>query len=261
MLLNNQGYPEEGELVLCKVNKVAYNAVFVNVDEYRKPGMIHISEVSPGRIRNINDFVKVGKVVVCKVLRVNTERGHIDLSLRRVNDNQKRKKMDKIKQELKAEKIIEDTAKLLKLDIQKFYSEVAKIPMQQDRCVYPSFEAVIEEDYDLSVLGLEKKQTETIEKLIRERIKPKQVEIIGDVSIKTYEANGVETVKKALIMIGDVDKEKISIKYLGASKFRLSLTAHDYLEAEAILKKGLDFAEKFCEENKAEFNFKRVDKK
>jgi len=261
MLLNKQGYPEEGELVLCKINKVSYNAVFVNVDEYRKPGMIHISEVSPGRIRNINDFVKVGKAVVCKVLRVNTERGHIDLSLRRVNDNQKRKKMDTIKQELKAEKIIEDSAKLLKLDVQKFYYAVAKIPMQEDKCVYPSFEAVIEEDYDLSVLGLEKKQTETIEKLIRERIKPKQVEIVGDISIKTYEANGVDVVRKALVMIEDADREKISIKYLGASKFRLMLVAHDYQEAEGILKKGLDAAKKFCEKNKAEFSFVRVDKK
>ena len=63
------------------------------LDEFDKGGMIHISDVSPGRIRNIRDFVKEDKIVVCQVLRVSRERGYIDLSLRRVNDNQKRKKL------------------------------------------------------------------------------------------------------------------------------------------------------------------------
>src|SRR3989338_2481000 len=106
MLYRRLGFPEDGELVLCTVTKVQSHSVFVRLDEFDKGGMIHISEVSPGRIRNIRDFVKEDKIVVCQVLRVSRERGYIDLSLRRVNDNQKRKKLEEIKQEQKAEKII-----------------------------------------------------------------------------------------------------------------------------------------------------------
>ena len=61
MLLKKQGFPEESELVLCTVTSVQYHSVFVDIDEYGKSGLIHISEVSPGRIRNIRDFVKEGK--------------------------------------------------------------------------------------------------------------------------------------------------------------------------------------------------------
>ena len=68
MLYKKQGYPEEEELVLCTVTNVQHHSVFVNIDEYNLSGMIHISEVSPGRIRNIRDYVKEGKVIVCKVL-------------------------------------------------------------------------------------------------------------------------------------------------------------------------------------------------
>jgi translation initiation factor 2 subunit 1 len=261
MLLYKKGFPEEGELVLCKVGKVSYNAVFVTINEYRKQGMIHISEVSPGRIRSLSNFVKEGKMVVCKVLRINKERGHIDLSLRRVNDNQKRKKMDTLKQEQRAEKIIEDSAKLLKIEVPKFYEKVSKFPLAEYGGVYPAFEAVIEEDYDLSDLELEKKELDTIMKLVKERIKPKEVEILGDIIIQSYQENGVEVVKKALIMIEKTDTEKITVKYLGASKFRLRLVAHDYQEAEAILKKGLDEAEEFCKKNKADFKFEKVQAK
>ena len=75
MLFKKQDFPEEGDLVLCTVTSVQFHSVFVDMDEYGKGGMIHISEVSPGRIRNIRDFVKEGKKIVCKVLRINQEKG------------------------------------------------------------------------------------------------------------------------------------------------------------------------------------------
>ena len=107
MLLKKEDFPEEDELVMCTVTKVQFHSVFVRLDEYDKSGMIHISEVSPGRIRNIRDFVKESKKIVCKVLGITKEKGHIDLSLRRVTETQKRNKVDEIKQQQKAEKILE----------------------------------------------------------------------------------------------------------------------------------------------------------
>jgi translation initiation factor 2 subunit 1 len=113
MLFQKQGMPQEGDVVFCTVTKVQYHSVFARLDEYdRKSGMIHISEVSPGRIRNINDYVKEGKVVICKVLRINESRGHIDLSLRRVNENQRRAKVEERKHQVIAENILQSYAQL-----------------------------------------------------------------------------------------------------------------------------------------------------
>ena len=64
MLLKKHGFPEESEIVLCTVTKVQYDSVFVNLNEYGKLGVIHISEISPGRIRNIRDFVKEGRIII-----------------------------------------------------------------------------------------------------------------------------------------------------------------------------------------------------
>src|SRR3989304_3207775 len=60
-----KGFPEEHELLICTVTKVDLQGVFVSIDEYAIQGMIHISEIAPGRIRNIRDYVKEGKVIVC----------------------------------------------------------------------------------------------------------------------------------------------------------------------------------------------------
>ena len=126
MLYKRTGFPEEQELVLCTVTNVQGHAVFARIEEYGVTGMIHISEVAPGRIRNIREFVKEGKVIVCKVLRINTERGHIDLSLRRVTEMQKRTKTDSIKNEQRAEKIVEQLAHQLKEPIEVLYKLVAE---------------------------------------------------------------------------------------------------------------------------------------
>ena len=104
MFYKKNGFPEEGEIVLCTVKKILYHSVFAILDEYKHiEGMIHISEISPGRIRNIRDYVKEGKQIVCKVLNINKQKGNIDLSIRRVGTNQKRNKNSEWKQETKAE--------------------------------------------------------------------------------------------------------------------------------------------------------------
>jgi len=93
MFYKKKGLPEEGEYILCTVKKILFHSVFVSLDEYEhKEGMVHISEVSPGRIRNIRDYVKEGKKLICKVLRVKHDRGQVDLSLRRVSVSMRKKK-------------------------------------------------------------------------------------------------------------------------------------------------------------------------
>ena len=117
MFYHKSGFPEESELVICTVTRIHHHSVFVSLDYYnKKSAMLHISEISPGRIRNINDFVKEGKVIVCKVLSINPDKGHIDVSLRRVSEPQRIQVMNKVKQEQTAEKIIIFIAKENKED-------------------------------------------------------------------------------------------------------------------------------------------------
>src|SRR3989344_529510 len=143
MLLKKTGFPQEEELVLCTVTAVQYSSVFCTLDEYgARTGMIHISEVAPGRIRNIREFVKEGKKIVCKVLRINTERGHIDLSLRRVTEMQKRTKTDSIKNEQRAEKIVEQLAHQLKEPIEVLYKLVAEKILPSYAYLHQCFEEV-----------------------------------------------------------------------------------------------------------------------
>jgi translation initiation factor 2 subunit 1 len=260
MLHKKTGMPEEGECVFCTVTKVQFHSVFVELDEYPgKQGMIHISEISPGRIRNINDFVKEGKVIVCKVLKINRERGHIDLSLRRVNESQRRAKVEERKQEIISESIIVTYAEHDKTNKQKpevVFEHLSKVLLKKYPSIFFAFEDVVENNADLTEIGLEKEIFDKLEPIIRERIKIKEVSIGGTITIHSYESNGVNLICDLMDKAMKVS-DLLDIKTLGAGNYSMKISAPEYKEAEEILKNAIEILEKGLKGTNTEFSFKR----
>ena len=127
MHYKKEGLPEEGDIVICTVKNILHHSVFASLDEYKNvEGLIHISELAPGRLRYIRDYVIPNKTIVCKVLRINQQNRHVDLSLRRVSLNLKKQKDDFFKQEVKAEKLLESAGRQLKISLDEIYIQVGK---------------------------------------------------------------------------------------------------------------------------------------
>ena len=251
------GYPSEGEYVFCTVTKVQYNSVFVTLDEYeRKSGMIHISEISPGRIRNINDYVKEGKVIICKVLRINKDRGHIDLSLRRVNESHRRVKIEERKQQAIVENIIKSYAQLHNLELKPIYDVIAKVILEKADSLYAAFEDLVENDVSLESYGLDKSLSGELEKLIRERIKPKQVEITGIMTITSYDGNGIDIINSAMAKLLKID-ETLKFVFLGAGRFKVEVVAPEYSFAESLIKKFQEILDSEFKGTKTTYTFER----
>lgn len=247
MMLKKKGFPEVGELLLCTVTKIFGHGVFLNIEDYNISGMIHISEISPGRIRNLRDYVVEGKKIVCVVLRINREKGHVDLSLRRVNDGQKRRKLDEIKQEQKSEKIAENIAKELHKDKKQFYEEITEKIFKSYKNLNSCFSEVVNNNSLLDELGLKKEYSEKLTAVIKERMKPPKAVISGKLSLKIYAADGIDIIKQALEKVETIGKENIVVKYAGGGAFNIIITTDDFKQAEKILKDITDSVTVFME--------------
>ena len=234
MLYRREGYPAEDELVLCTVTKVLGHAIFVNLDEYDKGGLVHISEVAPGRIRNIREYVEMGKKIVCKVLRINAERGHIDLSLRRVSDKEKKKKLEAIKQEQKAEKVIEMAAKQLDMKTNEAYELVTSKVFERYPFVHNFFKDLAEGNVEAKELIIEP-LAGALQKIVVERFKPAKVSIKGTFTVKSFEPNGVEVVKATFTHAQKGNA--VVIVYIGGGKYKATVEAENYKDAEQTLEK------------------------
>ena len=86
---------KEGKIVTGCVTGIEDYGVFVNFDDYYT-GLIHISEVSKLFVRNINDYVKLGQQIRCKILEVNDDEKHLKLSIKDIDYQIGEKKLKKI---------------------------------------------------------------------------------------------------------------------------------------------------------------------
>ncbi|MFP3721056.1 S1 domain-containing post-transcriptional regulator GSP13, partial [Niallia circulans] len=72
---------EVGSVITGKVTGIQPYGAFVSLDENTQ-GLVHISEVTHGYVKDINEFLKVGDEVNVKVLSIDENAGKIGLSIR-----------------------------------------------------------------------------------------------------------------------------------------------------------------------------------
>lgn len=116
-----------GNLVKCRITGVQPYGAFVIVDEETN-GLIHISEITNGFVKDINDYVKVDDELIVKVLGIDDNTGNLSLSLKSIENEQVRtekKKRKKSNEDYFIEQIKnEDGFKILKLKLKEWIDQV-----------------------------------------------------------------------------------------------------------------------------------------
>jgi len=222
---------EERQLVLCTVKKIIGNTVFVDI-EGDGEGTIVTSEVAPGRIRNLRDYVVPNKKLVCKVLRIS--QNHLDLSLRRVTSKEKSDFLEKHKQEKTSIAILKVAIKNENL-IEKIRKEGATEFLKRAR----------EDESVLKILN--KEEAEKLKKILSEK-KEKEKEVKKEFKLACLKPNGVKIIKKILNYDG--------IKYLAASKYSLIVKAKDFKQANHESERILKEIEVNAKKESCEFSVK-----
>ena len=171
--MQDREWPQESELVVCTVENVKDFVAFVSLDEYGgRQGLIPISEIATGWIKYIRDHIREGQKIVCKVLNVDRSRGHIDLSLKDVNEHQRREKIREWKNESKAKKWLGFVAE----QSGEPASAISDVIFKKYGSFYPVFEdIVIEPETTLKKIGLSKKVSEILQKVAQENVKVPRV--------------------------------------------------------------------------------------
>ncbi len=233
------GWPEVGELVVCQVGDIEDFGVFCDLQEYEeKRGLIHISEVASGWIKNIRDHVKKGHLVVCKVLTVNESNHQIDLSLKDVNDHQRSEKIQEWKNEQKADKWLE-LALGSDLSNDQFNRIVPGL-LDKYGTLYAAFErAVLDGKSAFDELDLKDKEIDSIISIALENVSLSTVSISGYVDLECSTPDGIESIRDALksaeesvTIPPDVELDVI---YVGSPEYLITIVAPDYKLAESLL--------------------------
>lgn len=230
---------EEGDLVLCTVDRIVGTVVFVKIEEEGRTGSIILSEVAPGRIRNLRDYIVPKKKIVCKVLRISPET--IDLSLRRVTQKEKKEVIEEYNQERSYENILKS---ILGSSSKQIIDKI-----KEKESLYNFFEQVKQDSTTLKKLIGEDNSKKILQIIKKQKIK--KLIIKKEFHLISTNPNGLELIKNLLGGIKDAE-----ISYIAAGKFLIKTQSDDPKKEEKKLKSILEDVEKKAKEKDMEFSIK-----
>ncbi len=232
-------WPEIGDLVIATIETVTDYGAYAKLDEYNKRGLLHVSEISSSWIRNIRDFVRENQKMVLKVLRVDVEKGHIDLSLRRVTKRERTEKNKSFKKDRKAEALLRGVAEKAGLPTEEVYQKAGAL-LEEKYGLYEGFEKVVKEGPEvLTKLGVPEDLAKSFAEVAEERIRVKMVKVRGVIEVRCMKPNGVKCIQDAFI---SAKKEKprdakVDFYVIAAPKYSVEVSAENWKRAEEVLQK------------------------
>lgn len=199
-------FPECDEVVMVNVRQIAEMGSYVNLLEYNKiEGMILLSELSRRRIRSINKLIRVGRNEVVVVIRVDKEKGYIDLSKRRVSSEEILKCEDKFARGKTVNSILRHTAEVLKMttdqEFEELYEKTAwKIDEKYKKAghSYDIFKQCVAEPQILDECDIPDEWKEILMSNIRRRLTPQAVKCRADIEVSCYSYEGIDAIKASL---------------------------------------------------------------
>ncbi|KAG8178621.1 hypothetical protein JTE90_016283 [Oedothorax gibbosus] len=216
----SQKYPEIEDVVMVKVRSIAEMGAYVSLLEYNNiEGMILLSELSRRRIRSINKLIRVGRDECVVVIRVDKEKGYIDLSKRRVSPEDIEKCEEKFAKARAVNSILRHVAEILKYEtdeeLENLYKKTAwhfDEKFKKHATSYEIFKHAVNDPSILDECELDPETKETLLANIKRRLTPQAVRIRSDIEVACYGYEGIDAVKNALRAGINCSTEEMPIK-------------------------------------------------
>jgi len=237
-------FPDVEDLVMVQVKDVNEVGAYVVLLEYNNiEGMILLSELSRRRIRSINKLIRVGRTEIVVVLRVDTEKGYIDLSKRRVATEDIAKCEEKYNRGKAVHSIMRHVSETCQVRLETLYQQFGWKLYKKYNHAYDAFKlTVLEPDKVLGEFNLSEEVKKQLLLNINRRLTPQPVRIRADIEVNCFAYEGIDAIKESLLAGQKLEHDPpmdIKIKLVAPPLYVIMTTA---LDKEA----GLKFLEQVC---------------
>jgi len=193
-------YPDVDDLVMVNVKSIAEMGAYVSLLEYNNiEGMILLSELSRRRIRSVSKLIRVGRQEVVVVLRVDKEKGYIDLSKRRVAPEEVAKCEEKYNKAKAVHSIMRHVSETMQKNIEDLYVQFGWPLYQKFGHAYDAFKiAITDPDSVFKEINVEEDIKACLIKNIQRRLTPQPVKVRADLEVTCFHYEGIDAIKAAL---------------------------------------------------------------
>jgi len=213
-------YPEVDDVVMVNVLSIAEMGAYVHLLEYNNiEGMILLSELSRRRIRSINKLIRVGKTEPVVVIRVDDEKGYIDLSKRRVSPEDVEKCTDRFAKAKAINSLLRHVADILgytsSTQLEELYQKTAwyfEKKYNSKTVAYDIFKESVTNPSVLDECGLDDQTKDILLNNIKKKLVSPIVKIRADFQCSCYAYEGIDAVKAALRSGLELSNEEMPIR-------------------------------------------------
>lgn len=253
-------FPEVDDFVLVQVKSVAEMGAYVELLEYNGiEGMILLSELSRRRIRSINKLIRVGRQEVVVVLRVDKEKGYIDLSKRRVSPEDVARCDEKFNKSKTVHSILRHVSETLKIRLEDLYKQFGWDLYKRFGHAEDAFKlCLVEPDKVLAPYNLSSELKDSLLKNIARRLTPQAIKIRADLELSCFTYEGIDAIKAAL-RAGEgtsTDDMQVKIKLVAPPLYVMMTTALDKETGINRLKQAIDNITNVIKSKQGDINVK-----
>jgi len=235
---------------MVNVRHIAEMGAYVTLLEYNnKEGMILLSELSRRRIRSVNKLIRVGRNECVVVIRVDKDKGYIDLSKRRVYSKDLVQCEERFAKAKAVNSILRHVAEQLGYDseeqLEDLYERTAWYfdrKLKKKTASYDIFKKAIIDATVLDECDITAEMRDKLLEDIRKRLTPQPVKIRADIEVSCFAYDGIEAVKAALIEAQKCSTEEMPIKInlIAAPLFVVTTQTLERTEGLAAVNSALD---------------------
>lgn len=220
-------FPEENDIVITRVSEITDTCIYVDLLEYDKRGLIILSELSRKKFKTLNKVVKMGKIEIAKVLRVDKIYGYIDLSKKKVLEEEKSFMEDKWNKSKTVQSIIRYISEKTENDDLHDLCSRISWPLYKDfDHAHDAFVTISKNSlFDLD-LNISENEKYFLLEGIRHYMAPSMITLLSHIEITCFVMNGVDYIKQALKK-GEELYENVSIRLETPPIFTILLKTQD----------------------------------
>jgi len=263
-------FPQLEDIVVVQVKRIVDMGAYVSLLEYNgKEGMMLLSELSKRRIRSVSKLLRVGRTEICMVLRVDEQKGYIDLSKRRVAPEDAAAKEESFAKSKAVHGIMRHVAGQNNIPVEELCMKISWPLHKKYGNAYEAFRKHVNEELnvwdelDFSQPGqdlteMKQKIQEDIELNLRRKLIQQMLRLRAKVEVSCSEYEGIDAIKKALLKGMEASKQdcELKIRLVACPLFIHSCMVRDKEQGMAMLNEAIDLMRKSIESDKGKFLLK-----
>jgi len=240
--------PDTDELVMVRVHSIDDVGVLCHLLEYNNlEGFLPLSEISRKRMRSVLRHVRTGQKQVLQVLRVDPERGFVDLSKKYITDVEREAGSDKYNKGKTVHSITSYVAEITHKEVDDIYKKYVWPLYEQEIYTHPfeAFKALAAENTPIwkDIEDTDPEIVDAFGKVVKQRLATQPVKIGAQIEVTCYSEAGIDDIKHAL-KAGQSSAKDVKIQLISSPLYLLFTTTIDETKGEQLIDHVIEVIQK-----------------